>query len=325
MKIISQENIRFHSFKFNRLWFSIRNRIYKSRKNEYIKNKKLVSIIRNQGHITNTNLFSRVMRTGIHNIFPLSPERIIVIIKNYILTIKNNNIVNRYKIKYGSRPIRSDVCVLNNKQILFGDYWSNPDKEPVHLYISRDKGESWDVLWKSKAGFARHIHFVIPVVDDSKYIYFGTGDYGKDPGIYKLNIDSLKLSTIGSGLQRWRAVDLIQTNNSLIWGTDCEYDQNHIYNFDLKSGRIKKLREIPGPAYYSTMDKNHNFYIGTTVENRKKHKACILKSSDGINWEIMKCFKKDIWPAKLFGYGVIEFINGQKNLDKLYYNLRGLK
>ena len=34
---------------------------------------------------------------------------------------------------------------------------------------------------------------------------------------------------------------------------------------------------------------------------------------------------KDIFHTKYFGYGLIEFINNQKELEELIYNLNGLK
>jgi hypothetical protein len=180
-------------------------------------------------------------------------------------------------------------------------------------------------LWKSPPGFARHIHFVCTDLNNKEWIYFGTGDYDNEPGLYKLNIETKKIEIIGEGDQKWRAVDLIQYDNKLIWGTDCEYDQNYIFSYNLSNGHLSRIATIPGPAYYTTRDKLGNLYIGTTIEDRKKHKACILKSNDGQSWKIIKEFKKDMWHSKLFGYGVIEFIHGQENLNKLYYNLVGLK
>lgn len=274
----------------------------------------------NQYHILN-----RLIRQGIHNVLLLNDDKTILVIKHWILIIENGKIINKHRIPKGSRPTRCGICILPDKSIIYADYWSNPGCIPVNLYISKDLGESWQILWTSKENFARHIHFVCPVVNSSKYIYFGTGDYGAEPGIYKMNVDTKKIITIGKGTQKWRAVSVLQRDNKLIWGTDCEYDKNYIYSLGLDSNEIIKLAELPGPAYYSTIDKNDVMYIGTTIEDRKNHRACILKSINGKEWVIHKEFKKDIWHSKYFGYGIIEFVHGQENHEQLFYNLVGLK
>ncbi len=271
------------------------------------------------------NLLERLLRKETHNVLPISTHRYVVVIKHYILTLENGKIIHEHRINFGSRPIQRGICVLPDNSIIYGDYWSNPDRIPVNLYISRDEGKSWQTLWTSKKEFARHIHFVKPVKNEDRKIYFGTGDYNHEPGIYKMNIDTKKVTPIGEGNQKLRAVDIIQKDNQLIWGTDCEYDQNFIYSYHLNTKQITKLAPIDGPAYYTAVNKKGDMFIGTTIEDRKKHRACIYQSTDGIGWKIYKEFKKDIWSTKYFGYGVIEFIHGQENLNKLYYNLKGLK
>ncbi len=139
-----------------------------------------------------------------------------------------------------------------------------------------------------------------------------------------MNIESGAINKIGGGSQAWRAVSLLQTDGCLIWGSDSEDEQNYIYRYDLSKKKLTKLFLIPGPAYYSTIDKKSIFYIGTTVEDRGRHKACIYRSVDGTQWEQLRYFRKDIWHSKYFGYGTVEFITGQNNLEKLFINKKGL-
>lgn len=311
----------YHCFRNNYFYLSSNNKILKRTKSkkqfQNIANLQPVIKIKN-------NLLQRLLRIGIHKVIPLE-NRLIVVIKKNVLTIENGIIINTHKIEYGSRPIHKGMCILPDKSIIYGDYWSNSERNPVNLYISRDYGESWQTLWQSEPGFARHIHFVVPVVNNPDEIYFGTGDYNNEPGIYKLNIKTKKIETIGRGAQKFRAVDLIQKDNKLIWGTDCEYDENYIYDYDLFTKQLTRLEKIEAPAYYSTVNKMGQLFIGTTIENRNKHRAIIYQSENGKYWKIYKEFKKDIWSSKYFGYGVIEFMEGQENLDELYYNLKGLK
>lgn len=317
--------IRLHSYRFGNYWFSKGRRVYKSTSFHPKNDKKLYFIDRNSSILSECNIYNRLTRSGIYNIIPINPDRVLLVTEGKIITLLNGSIINRHKIKYGNRPIKSGICVLSNGYIIYGDYWGNKSRRPVHMYISRDKGESWKVLWKSRPNFARHIHFVKPDPEDNNYIYFGTGDYGDEPGIYKLNLASKNIEIVGKGSQKWRAVDIIISKNKLIWGTDCEFGRNYIYSLNFNIRKLQEITELPGPAYYTTRDKSGNIYLGTTIENRKEHRSCIYKSSNGNNWEKIEEFKKDFWNSRLFGYGIIEFIGGQENLKSLHYNLRGLK
>lgn len=267
---------------------------------------------------------NRLLRRGVHHILPLSSRRIVVVAKGQLLFMEDRNITHAHTIARGSRPLRSGICVLPGETVIYGDYWGNPDRQPVEMHISQDGGKHWDTLWRSNAGEARHIHLIQPVLGCPEKIYFSTGDRDHEANLFTLDLSTGSVEKIGGGSQDWRMVSLLQTEGAIIWGSDCEYGQNHIYRFDLKTGQLEQLHDIPAPAYYSTRDSRGRFYIATTVEDRRRHQAAIFTSDNGLRWSVFRTFKKDLWPAKLFGYGMVEFIDGQEKIDSLLYNLKGL-
>jgi hypothetical protein len=194
----------------------------------------------------------------------------------------------------------------------------------VRLYISTNGGLDWEIIWQSEKGQARHIHLVQPVEGSPNQIYFSTGDRDNEAALHRLHLRDRSVQTIGGGTQSWRMVSLVQHRDTLIWGSDCEYQQNHIYRFHLTTRHLEPIQTIPGPSYYSTRDRRGRIYIATTVEDRRRHQAIILSSTDGRSWDLVRTFQKDIWPPKLFGYGVVEFIDGQEKIEHLLYNLKGL-
>ncbi len=270
-------------------------------------------------------LLNRLMRHGIHQVIPLTEDDLLVVVKGKLLFVRDKKINHERLLERGSRPLRTGICRTPGGSIIYGEYWPNPHREAVKLYLSRDKGRTWDVLWQSEQSSARHIHLVQPVEGAQDEIYFSTGDYGPEPALFRMNIRTRKLRRIGGGGQAWRMLALLQVERQLVWGSDCEYEQNFIYRFDLDRDELTRLQELPGPAYYAVRDKKGNCYLATTVENRNRHRACILNSSDGTVWHPLGCFQKDIWPPRYFGYGIIEFIRGQEHLDDVWINLRGLK
>lgn len=137
-------------------------------------------------------------------------------------------------------------------------------------------------------------------------------------------MESGDLQKLGGGSQLWRAVSVLETDDGLIWGTDDPVGQNHLVKLRSKNGKLEKLKKIAGPAYYSATTASGEMGIATTVENRKKHRAIIYRSFDGVNWSIYRKFKKDFLHSKYFGYGVVNFIHNQENLEELVYFLSGL-
>jgi hypothetical protein len=270
-------------------------------------------------------LLNRLMRQGIHQVIPLTEDDLLVVVKGKLLFVRDKKINHERLLARGSRPLRTGICVTPGGSIIYGDYWPNPHREAVKLYLSRDMGRTWDILWQSGQSSARHIHLVQTVEGAADEIYFSTGDYGPEPALFRMNIRTRKLRRIGGGSQAWRMLALLQVERQLVWGSDCEYEQNYIYRFDLGRDELTRLQELPGPAYYAVRDKKGDCYLATTVENRNRHRACILNSNDGTVWHPLRCFQKDIWPPRYFGYGIIEFIRGQEHLDDVWINLRGLK
>ena len=101
---------------------------------------------------------------------------------------------------------------------------------------------------------------------------------------------------------------------------------NFIYAYNKCSGIAEVRKKIESPVYYNTVDKNGFIYITTTIEDRKRHRAIIYISTDcGKNWQEHYESEKDLWPINYFGNGVVEFVNGQENFDKLNLKLIGLK
>jgi len=206
--------------------------------------------------------------------------------------------------------------------IIFGDYWSNINREPVNVYCFNPiKGVLQTLLTLEEK---RHIHFIQQDILNSFNLIIGTGDKDNESGIYSYNLKSGELKEVGNGSQDWRAVSILQKENYFFWGSDCPYKQNYIFKYNRNNQELKKIISIDGPAYYSTTNISGEMFIATTIENRKKHKAIIYKSSDGSKWEVFREWEKDIFPEKLFGYGLIEFINGQDKLKDLYVNLQSL-
>jgi len=306
---------KYHCVKNNQLIYSDNNLIKNSEELKLIVNF-------NQTFLNSFSLLNRLQRKGIHNVKCIK-NLLIIVIKGRILFYNNKELKKVFTINRGSRPLRQGIEILD-ENLYFGDYWGNPNRLPVNIYKINIKTFEKEIFYSFSQ--TRHIHFIQKDEQDTNSLFIGTGDSDHESGIYKLNTKTKELSIIAKGNQKFRAVSILQVNNKLFWGSDDPNGQNYIYSIDRDTNELSRIYKIEGPAYYSTINKNGEMFIATTIEDRKKHKAIIYSSSDdGKNWSIYKEFKKDIWHTKYFGYGIIEFIDGQKEYDKLIYNLNGLK
>ena len=270
----------------------------------------------------NYSLIKRLIRNDIHAV-KCFDGYFIVVVKGSIYIFKNKQKTAEIRIDKGSRPLRDGIAIIDN-HMYYGDYWGNPDREAVNLYRVDLTTLDKEIFYRFET--ARHIHFVQKDTSTTDCLLVGTGDSDEESGIYQLNTKTKELVVLGAGSQKFRAVSMLQVDTMLFWGSDDPDGDNHIYSLDRLTNNLKQICAIEGPAYYSTINKLGHLFMATTIEDRNRHKAIIYRSVDnGLTWETFKQFKKDIWHVKYFGYGIVEFVDGQEEYEELMYNLIGLK
>jgi len=268
------------------------------------------------------DLLKRLFRIGVFNVLQNDDLQIIVL-KKKILLLTNNGLFHRIKINRGSRPLKYGLSILNGK-LYYGDYWKNPHRVPAYIYEVDLNSFKKTIFYTFES--VRHIHFIQVDKYQDNCLLIGTGDSNSESGIYRLNIETKMLEVLGHGAQKYRAVSIVQTREKLFYGSDNPDGENYIYAYKKASGIANALRKIEGPAYYSAVDIKNRFYIATTIEDRKRHRAIIYRSEDGgDSWQKYREFQKDIWPTKYFGYGVIEISTRQDSREGINYKLFGLK
>lgn len=272
--------------------------------------------------VPHSKLYNRLTRSGIHNVIPVDRETIAVLVRKRFLVFRGKNLIVEVHIHNGSRPLRQGV-LKKNDHIIYGEYWNNPERRPVSVYAFDPYTGDVQVLLSLKD--KRHIHFVQQDECDQGMLLIGTGDEDNESGIYRYDLVTGALETIGCGSQDWRAVSLLQKDEYLYWGSDCPYKQNYIYRYCRHTGVAEKIQPISGPAYYSAISSQGRMFLATTIERRSEHRAVVYSSMDGNTWSEEGEWKKDIFPMLLFGFGTIELIHGQEALSDVFINLKGLK
>ena len=271
---------------------------------------------------------SRALRLGIRSLRKLRSGSILVIADRKIFRLKDNEIKVVHSFKRGHGPLREGWCEDEKGSCYLGEYFLNNKRDaPVNLLKSEDNGQSWRII-RSLSNI-RHIHCV-QYDPYSKRIWLGTGDRDNESSISFSEDEGKSWVEIGSGDQMFRAVSLLFTEHHVYWGSDAPTRQNYIYRYVRKSGEIERLAAVDGPVNYSTILGNGIKLFATNNEGSSEgesaewdKKAHIWASEDGMHWEDLISWEKDIWPY-ILGFGRVYFAHGRYG-NNVYFTTEALK
>ena len=258
-------------------------------------------------------LYNRLMRKGVHHLL-CNGENCLVITNKCSYLINNGRIYSAGKI-IGSRPL---IMTQHKESFLYGEYRSNLERSPVHIYKLDIKELKWRIIWEFLD--VRHIHGVFSDPYTGS-IWVTTGDNDDECGIWQTTDNFISLNKIKGGSQQLRTVQLIFTDNYIYFGSDAPNEQNYIYRMSRSQYQIEKLVAVNNSVFFGVKVKD-NLFFSTAIEPstyNKCKKAAIWHSSDGRNWGTFKETKKDIWSQKYFQYGLIFFPYSSEKLTELIY------
>lgn len=209
------------------------------------------------------------------------------------------------------------------EEILFGEYFSNNQKEPVSIY--RRKAGSWRKVYSFPAGQVYHIHGIV-ADDKNSWIYILTGDQDAESAIWRTTDDFQTVEPLAQGSQQYRSCVAFPAEGGLIYATDTPREENRLYRLYQEAGQWKTtpLCVIPGPCIYGTQRRN-GWYFATSVEGddtlspmryrfsnklgagvQDRYSHVIYCDHSGQTKEVGK-LKKDILPMLLFQFGNCTF------------------
>lgn len=154
------------------------------------------------------------------------------------------------------------VCVREGT-IYLGEYPLDDDTTP-RILRSVDEGRSWTTVLELPE--VRHVHAICadPYTGE---LWVTTGDRDAECHIGRLRNGTLE--TVGGGDQRWRAVDLVFTPSSILWGMDCVYTaRNRIFRLDRAD--IENETTRPTLGVRSRSQSNPMGHVSSTAERERR-------------------------------------------------------
>lgn len=226
-------------------------------------------------------------------VFPLRSGTILAFSGGYIWrsTDGGNTFRQVYKLRHhgigeGRGVMPQGMAEDDDGVFYYGEYFLNSDRGPVLVYRSVDDGKNWEVAHRFKPGEIRHIHS-LQFDPYTKSLWITTGDRDHECMIGYSIDKAATFQKVGSGSQKWRAVSLLFTNDSVFWGTDSPHSQNWIYRLERVTLVPKQICKVDGPIYYSAKLCGETLIMGRTVEGGKaewNEEVSIWLSRGGERW-----------------------------------------
>lgn len=232
--------------------------------------------------------------------------------------------MKRAILEEGRQRLSPPMCLTvgPKDRILWGEYDSiAAHGKPVRLYVSDDGGRRYDVARVFEGGSILHIHNLVYDAGLEKY-WLLAGDQNHEPGIGLLSADLKDFEWVGKGRQIYRAVDVFDFGDRLVYGMDSEREPDAVLSLDKATGKIERMAEIDGSCIYSCRC-GRWYVLSTTVEpsvvNRSRW-AGLYVSRDGAKWSRVYEAEKDGWNMRYFQYGSIILPRGGSDRETLLFS-----
>ena len=208
-----------------------------------------------------------------------------------------------FRIKRGSRPM--NICV-DGPRVIFGEYGDSFKNLEPYIYVSEDRGRTFDVAYTFPRGSIRHVHNVIADPYKDHY-WILVGDYDTQPGIGVLSKDLMTIDWLRRGEPESRIVRAIVKPDSLLFGTDSDNGPNFIIRLDKQTGKLSKLLEVEGSSLYAASF-GPVMAISTCVEPNPfcpSNECSLYLSRDGDAWTRVMPHRKDRHHPFFFQFGTL--------------------
>ncbi len=201
------------------------------------------------------------------------------------------------------RPPMS-FCRGPEDRILWSEYFGNPERREMRVFVSDDGGKTFDVGYVFSAGEIRHVHNIIYDAKLGQY-WILAGDFENEAGFALLSGDLSRLEWVARGGQQVRGTNAFDFGDHFVYGTDTEKDRNAIMRLDKSTGAVERMQELEGSCIYSCRF-GDTYCLTTTVEPSQVNlgtEAQMWVSRDGERWTKVFEATRDRWCGKYFQYG----------------------
>ncbi len=271
---------------------------------------------------------ARAFRADKCNIFVTSAGRLIGVRAGTVYTLADRSLTPLFHIN-GDCALHGGICEDLEGWAYIGEYFMNPDREPVRVWRLSPDLASWEIAHEFPSGSIRHVHGLYRDPFEPASIWMTTGDSQGECHLYHTNNRFRSLERVGDGSQVWRAVRLFFTSSHIAWLMDSQDEQNYACRISREGGQFEIGQPIEATAWYGTQTTDGLYVAFTTVEagaGIHRMESAVLVSADAFHWQEVHSFRKDAWrPMRVFKNGVLICPSGPMSSQEIYLSGEGLR
>ncbi len=242
--------------------------------------------------LSTTRIGSRLIRSGILSVLPLSDGSIVAGTRGMVLLRMPGETTFTETLYRPGRTWRLES--LPDGTLFAGEYFSNQKREQVEILVSNDSGRTWNSAYVFPPGAIRHIHGICYDQIRDKLIVL-TGDEDDEAMIMATSDRFVTTTILMKGSQAARALTIIPVADGYWLGTDTPYEQNYA-QFISPQGKVISRIPLSGSCLAASRAGNHVFF-GTAAEPSDVNldSAARLYAYDGSLWSVLGSWCADRW------------------------------
>jgi hypothetical protein len=275
---------------------------------------------------TRSWLLSRLLRLDVFRMVQTSKGTLFATSAQGIMRCTSGS--RRFSVAFrdylGARPLA--LCVDGDDRVYFGEYFNNPDRREVQVYMSEDDGDTWSACYTFPPRSIRHVHGL--VYDASRRaIWVLTGDYGNEAQIGLATPGFTDYRVVAQGSQQTRALAGVPTETGLVYATDTPLEQNHVYALDADSGAIRSVAQVQQSVFFMTRGCS-GLWLSTVVEPSAvlpTQAVHVWYSPEGEQWTELFSAQRDRWSLRYFQYPAVFFAQAPRECPYVFLSIRGAR
>jgi len=268
---------------------------------------------------------SRLVRDGFHALAVTPSGHLIGAVPGAIVTLipGASEFIVSHRVTRGTRPLH--ITATPGGRVFFGEYFSNDQREEVHIYASQDEGRTWQTAYTFPRGAVRHVHNV--VYDHwENCLWIFTGDYGDECRILRASCDLKTVTPVLAGNQQVRGVAAVITAEGLYFASDTPLEMNHVYRMS-REGTLAALCDLDSSCIEGCLV-GDTVVFSTMVEPSAANPTRLVSLYAGRergSWVRIASWRKDSWSMRYFQYGNAFLPTGENSTDCLAVTTIGVR
>jgi hypothetical protein len=224
----------------------------------------------------------------------------------------------------GSRPI--SLCTDAQGRIYFGEYFDNPQRDEVRVFVSADDGASWQAPYTFPPKSIRHVHG-LEYDREHDRIWVMTGDYGDESQIGLATPGFQEYRVVAKGSQQTRACAGVPVGDDFLYATDTPLEQNHVIRLSAPTGALTPVAQVQQSVFFMGQACG-GYFLSTIVEPSPVHptqSVHVWFSSDGDAWNEVYSAPRDRWSLRYFQYPAAFIAKSASECPYVFLSFRAVR